>query len=73
MRAQFIELTAPRWCLALNSLSAKSALTMSYEGVKGRLWWFTFHTDLTIIESTLDGDVVDVGVGHSGHLCLLDR
>ena len=30
MRAQFMELTAPRRCLALNSLSANRALTMSY-------------------------------------------
>ena len=77
MRAQFMELTAPRRCLALNSLSANRALTMSYVIIislgKRQTRFEPNDTYLTIVECTFDCNVVDIGVCHCSHLCLLDR
>jgi hypothetical protein len=64
--------------VALKAVSANRALTMSYqtrkpesEGHEG-VDEVSVSADLTVVERTLDGDVVDVGICHGGHLSFLD-
>ena len=73
MRAQLIELMAPSLCFALNSLSEKSALTMSCLRVRCESGAQHQSSHLAIVECSFDSHIKDVCICHGRHLSLLDR